>query len=52
MKIAASKAIASLIDEKDLREDHIIVSAFDERVVPSVAKAVIEEAKKSGVVRQ
>ena len=52
MKIAASKAIASLIDEKDLARDHIIVSAFDERVVPAVAKAVALEAEKSGVVRK
>ncbi len=52
MKIAASMAIASLIEEKDLTPDHIIVSPFDERVVPTVANAVAQEAKKSGVVRK
>lgn len=52
MKIACSKAIASLIDEKDLREDYVIVSAFDDRVVPAVAKAVAECAVNDGVVRK
>ena len=52
MKIAAAKGIASLIDEKDLSRDHIIVSAFDERVVPTVAKAVADEAVRSGFVRK
>ena len=51
MKIAASMAIASLIDEKDLSTDHIIASPFDERVVPAVAKAVANEAVRSGFVR-
>ena len=51
MKIAASKAIASLIDKKDLSTDHIIASPFDERVVPAVAKAVANEAVRSGFVR-
>lgn len=52
MKLACSEAIASLIDEKDLSEDHVIVSAFDDRVVPAVAKAVAECARRDGVVRQ
>ncbi len=51
MKIAAAKAIANLIDEKDLSTDKIIPSVFDERVVPAVAKAVAEEAVKAGLVR-
>lgn len=51
MKLAASQAIADLISEKDLSAEHIIVSAFDERVVPAVAAAVRREAEKSGVVR-
>lgn len=49
MKLAAVQAIASLIDEKDLREDYIIPDAFDERVVDVVAKAVSEAAIQSGV---
>ncbi len=44
MKIAAAKAIASLVEEP--REDYLIPSPLDERVVPevsfSVAKAAIE----------
>lgn len=40
MKLAAAKAIAALIDEKDLREDYIIPSAFDKRVAKAVAEAV------------
>ena len=52
MKIAASRGIASLISDEDLRTDNIIVSAFDERVVPTVAKAVADEAVRSGFVRK
>ena len=52
MKLACSKAIASLIDEKDLSEDYVIVSAFDDRVVPAVAKAVADCAVSEGVVRK
>jgi malate dehydrogenase (oxaloacetate-decarboxylating) len=52
MKIAASKGIASLIDEKDLRQDYIIVSPFNDAVVPTVAKAVSQAAVAEGVVRK
>ena len=52
MKMAAAKALANLIDDKDLKPDYIIPSAFDERVVPAVAKAVAEEAVKAGVIRK
>ncbi len=52
MKIAASKALAELISDEELRPDHIIVSAFDDRVVPAVAKAVGETAQKQGYVRK
>ena len=52
MKIACSKAIASLVSEEELSPDHIIVSAFDERVVPAVAKAVGECARADGVIRK
>jgi malate dehydrogenase (oxaloacetate-decarboxylating) len=52
MKMAAAKALANLIDDKDLKPDYIIPSAFDERVVPAVAKAVAEEAIKAGVIRK
>ena len=51
MKIAAAKAIASLIDEKELRDDHIIPMPFDPRVSKAVAEAVKEAAIKSNVAR-
>ncbi len=51
MKIAAAVAIASLIEEKDLRPDYVIPSPFDKRVGPAVAKAVAEAAIKTGVNR-
>ena len=51
MKVAASHALASLITDEELCEDYIIVPAFDKRVAPAVAEAVIEAARKSGVAR-
>ena len=52
MKLTAAKAIAALVSDEELREDYIIPSAFDERVVPAVAKAVEEKAKELGVVKK
>lgn len=46
MKLAAAGAIAALIEEKDLSAEYIIPSAFDERVAPAVAKAVMEAARQ------
>ena len=51
MKIAAAKAIASLITEEELREDYIIVPAFDPRVGNVVAQQVYQAAIDSGVSR-
>jgi malate dehydrogenase (oxaloacetate-decarboxylating) len=48
MKMAAAKALASLVDEKELKSDYIIPAAFDPRVKEKVSKAVFEAAKKSG----
>lgn len=48
MKMAAAKALAALIDEKDLTPEYIIPDAFDPRVAKAVSKAVSEEAVKSG----
>ncbi len=44
MKIAAAKAIASLISDEELSEDNIIASPFDKRVAPKVAAAVAQAA--------
>jgi malate dehydrogenase (oxaloacetate-decarboxylating) len=51
MKIAAAKAIASLVGEDELDAEHIIVDPFDKRVGLSVARAVADAALKSGVAR-
>ena len=51
MKVAAAKAIASLVSEEELSADYIIPKAFDERVGKTVAKAVAEAARKTGVNR-
>ena len=51
MKMAASLALANLVDEKDLNPEYIIPYAFDERVGKAVAEAVAEAARKSGVAR-
>lgn len=49
MKLAAVHAIASLIEEHEIREDYIIPDAFNEHVVDAVAKAVSEAAIQTGV---
>ena len=52
MKIAASYAIASLVDDSELCEDYILPKAFDKRVGKTVAEAVMDAARKSGSARQ
>ena len=51
MKIAAAYAIASLVSDDELNEEHVITDPFDERVAPIVAGAVAEAAIKSGVAK-
>ncbi len=51
MKIAAAYALAGLISEDELSADYIIPKAFDPRVGKSVAAAVAQAARKSGVAR-
>lgn len=51
MKMAASLAIASLVSEEELCEDYILPPAFDERIGKTVAQAVAQAARKSGVAR-
>ena len=51
MKVAAAKAIASLIPDSELRADNIIPSAFDPRVAKAVAAAVAQAARDTGVAR-
>lgn len=51
MKVAASHALADLVEPDKLSPDYIIPAAFDPRVGPAVSKAVAEAARKSGVAR-
>ncbi|MGE5614575.1 MAG: NAD(P)-dependent malic enzyme [Bacillota bacterium] len=51
MKIAAAEAIANLISDQELREDYVIPAPFDPRVAGSVAAAVADAARKTGVNR-
>ncbi len=50
MKLAAASAIASLVGDR-LSRDMILPEAFDQRVGSSVAAAVAEAARRSGVAR-
>ena len=52
MKIAAAHAIASLVSDDELDEEHVITSPFDPRVAPAVAKAVAQAAIDSGMARR
>ncbi|WP_429339503.1 NAD(P)-dependent malic enzyme [Ornithinibacillus bavariensis] len=51
MKVAAAKAIASLITDEELNEDYVIPAPFDPRVAPLVAAEVAKAAMESGVAR-
>lgn len=51
MKVAAAKAIASIIDDADLNVEKILPDPFDPRVVERVARSVAEEAIATGIAR-
>ena len=51
MKMAAAHALAGLISDEELSAEYIIPKAFDPRVGPTVAAAVAEAARKTGVAR-
>lgn len=48
IKLAAARAIASVVDERHLSEEYIVPSIFDRRVVSAVASAVASAAIESG----
>ncbi len=52
MKIAAAKAIASLISDRELKPEYVIPVPFDRRVAKVVAEAVAKAARDSGVARK
>lgn len=51
MKLAAAYAIADLITEEELKEDYVIPSPFDKRVVSAISKAVADAAIRTGVAK-
>lgn len=51
MKVAAAEALAGLITDSELSADYIIPAAFDPRVGKTVAAAVAEAARRTGVAR-
>ncbi len=52
IKLAAAKAIASMVDENELSEDYIVPSIFDRKVITAVASAVSDAAYRTGVARR
>ena len=52
IKLAAAKAIASVIAKSELSEDYIIPSIFDRGVVSAVASAVEDAARRTGLARR
>ncbi|MFC4768513.1 NAD-dependent malic enzyme [Effusibacillus consociatus] len=52
MKLAAARAIASVVTDEELSEHYIIPSVFNKRVAEVVSKAVIEAAYDTGVARR
>ena len=51
MKVAAAYALAGLISDEERNAEYVIPKAFDPRVGKTVAAAVAEAARKSGVAR-
>ena len=51
MKMAASYAIAGLVEDSELNSEYILPMAFDERIGKTVAAAVADAARRSGVAR-
>jgi malate dehydrogenase (oxaloacetate-decarboxylating) len=52
MKLAAARAIASVVSERELNDQYIIPSIFNEQVVAKVRHAVVENAIITGVSRR
>ncbi|MBP1995175.1 NAD-dependent malic enzyme [Paenibacillus eucommiae] len=52
MKLAAARAIASIVGDEELNEQYIIPSVFNPHVVDRVKEAVIAAAYDSGVARR
>lgn len=46
-----ARAIANILDEKDITREYIIPSPFDKRVMKAVSDAVYKKAKEQGICR-
>ncbi len=51
MKMAAARALAGLISDRERGPEYIIPTVFDPRVVPAIAEAVARAARETGVAR-
>lgn len=51
MKMAAVYALAGLVSDEELNAEYILPKAFDKRIAPTVARAVAQAARESGVAR-
>lgn len=51
MKLAAAYALSDLVSPEELSANYVVVDSFDKRVIPAVAKAVAEAARRTGVAR-
>lgn len=52
MCIAAARALAGIVGEKQLSSEYIIPSVFNTEVAPEVARAVEDAARRTGVARK
>ncbi|HMD02617.1 MAG TPA: malic enzyme-like NAD(P)-binding protein, partial [Candidatus Baltobacteraceae bacterium] len=52
MKLAAARAIASIITDAERGPEYVVPSVFDTRVVDAVARAVANSAMEEGVSRR
>ncbi|MEG2936631.1 MAG: malic enzyme-like NAD(P)-binding protein, partial [Clostridium sp.] len=51
MKIAAARAIASIVKEEELKEDYVIPGAFNHEVAKVVAEEVGRVARELGIAK-
>jgi malate dehydrogenase (oxaloacetate-decarboxylating) len=51
MKVAAARGIAGTVADEELDEDYIVPSVFNRDVSRAVAKAVADEAERTGVTK-
>jgi malate dehydrogenase (oxaloacetate-decarboxylating) len=52
MKLAAARAIASIVSDDELDAEYIVPSAFNRDVAPAVAEQVAAAAERTGVARR